>query len=471
MKKQKNAVVVIHGMGEQLPMDTLRGFVATVALQADPQDQAEVLFNKPDRFSDGTDLRRINLVGSRHRHRPSTDFFEYYWTPEFAPGRFIGLIRWAAKYLTKPFWTYDLGNTRHLVAWLQSVFCVGILAVLTAWILVGQHWPQVLAWLGTFPGKVAVAAAVLLLGTVAYLGWRFTRLSLSDVLRYFAPSPRDTRARDNIRRRGVELVKRLHADESYDRIIVVGHSLGSVIAYDILRLAWDELRHVPDSRKVSGGPLEAANYQQVLQSFDADAQALLDSSKTDKFMRLQLSLSEENQHLGIVWRVTDFVTLGSPLSHGVTLFGNKKTSLDDKFQEREFPTCPPTTDSQTGNSFFRHKHPEDSSENYWVADSAATFGPTQWTNIYFPTNRFLVGDPVGGPLAPIFGSGVKDVPVRLSYAGFQGVIRKVVPFWSHTLYWSRQGGTFDGLASERKERDVATHTKDAVPALKTALRL
>ncbi|MEO6530789.1 MAG: hypothetical protein ABI563_03410 [Specibacter sp.] len=78
----------------------------------------------------------------------------------------------------------------------------------------------------------------------------------------------------------------------------------------------------------------------------------------------------------------------------------------------------------------------------------------------------------------VVGRGVQDVPVRLSYEGFRGVIRKVIPFWSHALYWSRKdsvlvtpGGTFDGPSSERKERDLATQTKEAVPDLKSALRL
>lgn len=85
---------------------------------------------------------------------------------------------------------------------LQTVFCLGILAVLAAWFLFGTVRPHALAGLGTFPGMVVITVIILGLCTVDYLVWRFSRLSLSDVLRYFATNPRDTRARDNIRRRG-----------------------------------------------------------------------------------------------------------------------------------------------------------------------------------------------------------------------------------------------------------------------------
>lgn len=467
MARSKNAVILIQGMGEQMPMDTLRDFVGTVVQPPTEKSSDEVLYNKTDRLSDGTDMRRLTLKGNRNR--PTTDFFEYYWTPEFAPGRVLGVLRFAAKYLKVPYFKYEIGSTRHIVAWSQCTILLGLLLVALIFAspgFIGGILGSALWWRLTLSG-IVVLLGVLAMGFL----WHFSRSALSDVLRYFSPTPRDTRARDAIRRRGVEMVLKLHADDSYERIIVVGHSLGSVIAYDILRIAWDELRYVPDGVSIGGVRAAAANHQAVLLKFDDDAEKLLGKEKHGEFQRLQMRLAKENNELGMGWRVTDFVTLGSPLSHGVVLLGNKRYSLAEKMTDREFPVCPPLPDAGSNKSFYRFDEPVQSTERYWVPNSSATFGPTLWTNIYFPTNRFLNGDPVGGPIAPIFGSGIKDVPVRLSYNGWPARILRAVPLWSHTKYWARQAGTFDGLAQDRLADDEATGTKDAVPALKSALRL
>ena len=44
-------------------------------------------------------------------------------------------------------------------------------------------------------------------------------------------------ARQTIREAGVDLLTKLHGSGNYDRIIVIGHSLGSVIGYDVLNYA------------------------------------------------------------------------------------------------------------------------------------------------------------------------------------------------------------------------------------------
>ena len=46
-----------------------------------------------------------------------------------------------------------------------------------------------------------------------------------------------------------------------------------------------------------------------------------------------------------------------------------------------------------------------------VPHHAAVFGPTRWTNLYFPSKLLLWGDLVGGELRSIFGPGVRDIPV------------------------------------------------------------
>ena len=55
-------------------------------------------------------------------------------------------------------------------------------------------------------------------------------------------------ARNELRAEGLALLQALHEDGNYNRIIVVGHSLGSVIGFDLLRLAWEDLRWPDESR-------------------------------------------------------------------------------------------------------------------------------------------------------------------------------------------------------------------------------
>jgi hypothetical protein len=85
--RKKQAVVVIHGMGEQRPMETLRSFVDTVwtkdlSLTGDIEnkmrvnDQTDLKENKiwivPDARARSHELRRITTAGDKIGRR--TDF-------------------------------------------------------------------------------------------------------------------------------------------------------------------------------------------------------------------------------------------------------------------------------------------------------------------------------------------------------------------------------------------------------------
>ena len=53
----RQAVVIIHGIGEQQPMSTLRRFVKAVL--KDPSADGLLFYSKPDRISDTLELRRL----------------------------------------------------------------------------------------------------------------------------------------------------------------------------------------------------------------------------------------------------------------------------------------------------------------------------------------------------------------------------------------------------------------------------
>ena len=71
MKKKQSfrrqAVVVIHGIGNQQPMDTLRGFVSRLL---EPDDK---MYSSPNRLTDNLELRKLSIG---HKN---TDFYEFYW--------------------------------------------------------------------------------------------------------------------------------------------------------------------------------------------------------------------------------------------------------------------------------------------------------------------------------------------------------------------------------------------------------
>src|SRR5712671_5413265 len=84
----KQAVVVIHGMGEQKPMDTIRGFVRAVwetdsAVTANGLQNPAEVWNKPDIRTGSLELRRITTRQSvpSEAFPPGvrSDFYELYW--------------------------------------------------------------------------------------------------------------------------------------------------------------------------------------------------------------------------------------------------------------------------------------------------------------------------------------------------------------------------------------------------------
>ena len=91
-------------------------------------------------------------------------------------------------------------------------------------------WSQAETW------RVSIPAGVPHDGCEAYLIVDY----VGDAARYLSPLPRNIRLRQKIRGECVRLLRTLHASGEYDRIIVVGHSLGSVIAYDAITHLWQE---------------------------------------------------------------------------------------------------------------------------------------------------------------------------------------------------------------------------------------
>ena len=72
---------------------------------------------------------------------------------------------------------------------------------------------------------------------------------VGDAVYYLDPAPANIQRRQEIRAKGVEILNKLHASQEYQRIILVGHSLGSVIGYDMLTYAWPSYASQVDPQK------------------------------------------------------------------------------------------------------------------------------------------------------------------------------------------------------------------------------
>lgn len=90
----------------------------------------------------------------------------------------------------------------------------------------------------TGASSVQGRATAFLVAALAAGAQYFLLSYLGDAARYLSPSPRNISLRQQVRANGIKLLRHLHASGRYDRIVVVGHSLGSVIGYDILKHYW-----------------------------------------------------------------------------------------------------------------------------------------------------------------------------------------------------------------------------------------
>jgi len=411
----KQAVLLIHGIGEQRPMDTLRGFVKAVWTTDKNVQHPHArpgVFSKPDDISDSFELRRLTTTSDRNNVR--TDFFEFYWAHLMEGTAIRHVLTWAFRLLFR--WPWNVPRQLR-AAWFLIVMTLLIAATFVALTVVPEeHQPMALPkWLTVMLGLLTTWLIVPIINSF-----------VGDVARYLDPAPANIKRRQEIRAEGIKVLKKLHDSGEYQRIIVVGHSLGTVIGYDILTYAWPAF-----AQKETANP-------QPHPKLDAIEEAVAEQS-LDKYRAMQRELLTELQASGCKWLVSDFVTLGSPLTHAEVLLARDLDDLKSKQQERELPTCPPVLEKDKFSFPAERKHR--------TLHHAAVFGPTRWANLYFPSCYVIRGDLVGGPLADVFGKGILDCPVATS-------LRR--GFFSHTLYWSME-----------TEENPGTH----VAALRTALNV
>jgi hypothetical protein len=449
----KQAVVLIHGIGEQRPMETLRGFVDAV-WTSDPGVRSkwtpEGVWSKPDTISGSYELRRLTTGQDRRRLR--TDFFEFYWAHLMEGNAVEHVAAWARMLLLRS----PLTLPAHLRgAWALVVLLALVGAGVAAWVALDEGAAALDRW--------PLVATLMSLGLSALVSGFVVRY-VGDAARYLNASPPNIRQRHAIRTAGVKLLRRLHNCGEYERIIVVGHSLGSVIGYDVLTHAWARFHQQHDGRERPARP-ETERLESLAAA--APGKGGTDPDWLARYRAQQARCRAELRATGMGWLVTDFVTLGSPLAHGAALLARSEKDLERRRTERELPSCPPQLEPPAGGRgggrfTFRLKYvlPSGRGRSVRAPHHGAVFGPTRWTNLYFPERRLLWGDFVGGPIAPVFGSGVRDVAVRT---------RQRFGIFAHTLYWTPYRGECKQPAPHIVALREAVNLLNAPPEVELAM--
>ncbi len=543
---RRQAIVLVHGMGEQLPMETVRDFATAVwasdrDLHSDKQKRAGELFSVPDSTTGSRELRRISTRKSRPRrgadgenYAVRNEFFELYWADSTADTTWADFLTWysrlvfrgckdvpkavywiwlllwginilfllgaeiTALWLVKteidaifatasftaseagarlPIWaTYkEAFQTPTAVSTATLIWAPAMLAIIGRiaarfrplqrygnWIwgagLAVALWSLLvlvalmtkpLIVLATQQHNVFWPGLVMLTGSVLLVLQGFLVKFFGDVARYTLPSPGNIVSRQKVRDRGVALINKLTATGRYDRIVLVAHSLGCLIAYDILCLLWADY---VASRTKSGAFPEAGQMPREIQDvIDAASQKPLDVRQyrcaqralfraLQKADRQRLGEKPDAEDANARWLISDLVTIANPLTHSEFLLAPTKKQLDDRFKWRELSRCPPRLDDSDGVRSFVHPTDLEDASRF---NHDAVFSAVRWTSIHDSPEDprlFLSGDFISGPVAGIFGHGIVDVKVQPRW-------KSAMPerVFTHTIYWELKQASYGHL--------------------------
>lgn len=468
----RQAVVIVHGMGEQRPLETLTGFIDS-ALAPDPEGH-RLYYSRPESVTGSFESRRFLAPRSprfpeepeRHAH---TEFFEYHWSHLMQGNRLDDLWPTFRRMLLLPPTRVPHGLKGF---WLLSWVAI----VAAAWAFVWGPWSGVVGEGDLLPKIIATfVSGGLLAALISYVfarilpGWLTS--SFVDVTRYLDTSPRSYGARRDIREGFVTLLQGLHESGKYDRIVLVAHSLGAFIAYDGISHLWGLMngKHAGShSPEVLGGLAELERAASdlpdpaITQGGSASGPQLVSA-----FQEAQRGLWRGLRAQGNGWLISDFVSVGTPMYFADQLLaGRGATSFSRRIARRELPTCPPQNEENPANNINGttrfYSWPKANFEGgrrveRRVIYEGAPFAVVRWTNLYFPVSRGFFGDWFGGPLAPLFGNGIRDVPVTGNGPSARDATwwrNRHVPAAAHAYYFE--------FPEDDTPSSVTTHLREAL---------
>ena len=416
--KVRTAVVIVHGMGEKHPMETLDGFAKTALRPRSATGE-----KKWDYYSLPADI--TGSYEARRFASAQAEIYEYHWSFLMTANKYAGAMPMALRLLLR-----RAGNVPDALLGIWRAVWTVVLAILLAIpaLFVTGHAlnTDVPVWIiGLITSAVVLVFWFGLYRMVAKVLVNSTTTSLLDVARYLDTSPYSYAARRAIRGGLVDLLHALH-DGRYSRIVVVAQGVGTHISYDALASFWAETHnlHAGPPAPVKLGAVDSLEEAADRLIADPDADGALDD-----FQDLQFALWQDLRRQGNPWRITDFVTVGAPMALAdllITrpgLFSGLKKS-DGGLRRELFEglvcrgvlvRCPPRSETLPVDS---NEHPPASyrwkdSDECDVLGPQSQFAVTRWTNLWFPVTRGeLHGDWFGGALRPLFGPGISDIAVQ-----------------------------------------------------------
>lgn len=424
---------MVHGIGQQAPLATMPGYVAAVVGRHD------LNFGAPDETSEFHDLRRVKVTWLPELEPPrgaspvapeapvNTDFFELYWANLVQGSEMRHVVTWLLALL--PRWRSIAVRFRRFLKF-HAFYALAVLGVAVVVFVLGWGLSDASPVVGR---ALRWAAGLAGAGAVSWVVWY-----LGDVPRYMYNVADNVSVQREVRRQGVELLRRLHEKTytgsdrpMYDRIVVIGHSLGTVVAYDIVRDYWSEVYphyavdpNAPGNAATRAGD-DVDRAGEKLWQEGATLPSTSDPGFTE-FQTLQRRLHTEMNERAMYpppgadsqrrWAITDLLTLACPLTHADFLVGESRSALEDAQWQRQLASCPPRRQMAQPSYRFTYVHGPRKGLESW--HQAACFAFTRWTNVYFEA------DVVGGPLQPLFGPGIVDI-VLANPKGLAGRMPKV----------------------------------------------
>lgn len=406
-KKQRTAVILVHGMGNQMPLTSIREFVENV------NKGGERLYSSPNRVMDDLETRRFSY------HNRSIDYYEFYWAHLMDEPSMFDVLKWTFLLL----FTKTPSKRARIPIWIARILII-LLSSLAIYLFI--HFNGLIH---TTSVKLSLLASGVIMFILYQMILPILRIifsnailqSIGDVVRYTVPSPQNIEVRNKIRQKGIDMLTKLHeaknssGEAMYDNIILVGHSLGSIVAYDLLTFLFP--RH--HSTYVFKGDKD----QEVVKNFAKYADPSL-SINPQEYKEDQRKVALNYRKFDHAWKVSDFITIGSPLTHASMVMAKDENELRLRQKIRELPTCPPSPDATDAHRFF-YPHGE---HHVLIPHHAAHFTMTRWTNIYF------ANDFIGGALDEVFGQGIHDHKIKAKSSWW----KRHFPFASHTAYWDKK---------------------------------
>jgi hypothetical protein len=433
--------VIVHGMGDQRPLDTLNGFIGA-ALDPGGRGKPE-FYSRPDEVSDSYESRRYlarPLTVNGQEMHAQTEFYEYHWAHLMQGNRLEDLWPTFRRVIFLMPWFVPAGLR---VVWALFWALAIVLAVLfVRYTRLGFDWSQLT--ITNLVGSVLGSgiAAILVSLALTYLATRITprwiTSSFVDVVRYLDTSPRSYAVRKEIRAGMISLLNGLHDSRirgkpRYQRIVIVAHSLGTYIAYDAITFLWgqmNELHQKPmDLGENATGPTGGIPPSGLDQIEVAAAQVGPAGAGVDSYRVAQQAIWRGLREEGNPWLITDFISLGSPMYFANRLLTRDPTQFTERVQRRELPTCPPLPDEGAPSAAGRLRLTYNNGGRR-VLYHGAPFAVVRWTNMWFPPRLWFFGDWFGGPLRPLFGEGIRDIEL------VGNRLWSVIPAFAHALYFS-----------------------------------